>query len=34
MLEVNLLAHREAKRIAEIRESVAVLLLGRIRAYF
>ena len=28
MLEVNLLAHREAKRIAEIRESVAVLLLG------
>jgi len=28
MLEINLLAHREAKRIAEMRESVVVLLLG------
>jgi len=28
MLEINLLAHREAKRLAEIRESVVVLLLG------
>ena len=28
MLEINLLAHREAKRIAQIRESVVVLLLG------
>ncbi|HIF98682.1 MAG TPA: hypothetical protein EYQ54_16950 [Myxococcales bacterium] len=28
MLEINLLAHREAKRLAQIRESVVVLLLG------
>ena len=28
MLEVNLLPHREAKRIADLRESVIVLLLG------
>jgi type IV pilus assembly protein PilN len=28
MLEINLLAHREAKRIAQIRESLVVLLLG------
>jgi len=28
MLEINLLAHREAKRLADIRESVVVLLLG------
>jgi type IV pilus assembly protein PilN len=28
MIEINLLAHREAKRLAEIRESVVVLLLG------
>ena len=28
MLEVNLLPHREAKRVADLRESVIVLLLG------
>jgi len=28
MLEINLLAHREAKRLAQVRESVIVLLLG------
>jgi type IV pilus assembly protein PilN len=28
MLEINLLAHREAKRLADIRESIVVLLLG------
>ena len=30
MLEINLLAHREAKRLAQVRESVIVLLLGLI----
>ncbi|MAG29819.1 MAG: hypothetical protein CL908_02865 [Deltaproteobacteria bacterium] len=30
MMEINLLAHREARRAADLRESVAVLLLGMI----
>ncbi len=30
MIEINLLAHREARRAAELRESLAVLLLGLI----
>ncbi|MDE0886539.1 MAG: PilN domain-containing protein [Myxococcota bacterium] len=28
MLEINLLAHREAKRLADVRESIVILLLG------
>ena len=28
MIEINLLPHREAKRVADLRENVAVLMLG------